>query len=128
MTTIQQTTTTLTDLVELKFTEAPRRPPTSVVRAAHCGCFPGLQQPIRHELFVLRRTSRALTLPLTSTVCCAAASDHPVLRACSPRGSAHERELGVPGKVSLPKSPIYLGFRGHGRIRTCDLIRVMDAL
>jgi len=46
MTTIQQPTTTLTDLVGLKFTEAPRRPPISVVRTAHCGCFPGLQQPI----------------------------------------------------------------------------------
>jgi hypothetical protein len=46
MTTIEQSTNTLTDLVELKVTEAPRRPPISVVRTAHCGCFPGLQQPI----------------------------------------------------------------------------------
>ena len=64
----------------------------------------------RHELFVLRRASRALKLPRTSAVCCAAASDHPVVRACSPRVTLTSGTSGVPGKVSLPENPDLPGF------------------
>jgi len=46
MTTIQQSTATITHLVDMKSTEAPRRLPLTVVRTAHCECFPGLQQPV----------------------------------------------------------------------------------